>query len=250
MSIFVVYQSGIKLMKDQVAALNNQFKEATAEEMLKYFSEKFPSVVAFASSLSKEDQIITSMLAQFPHDIHCFTLDTGRLFQETYNLLDITIKKYHLDIHLYFPDAARVEEMVNAGGVNLFYSSVENRKKCCHIRKIEPLQRALKGKKIWINGLRRAQSVTREALSAVEWDESFQVLKVNPLWLWTDQDVDEFIAIHKIPYNPMHDQGFPSIGCQPCTRAILPGEDTRAGRWWWEQAQQRECGLHTHDKSI
>lgn len=237
-------------MKEQAALLNDKFRDASAKEILTYFIAEFHEQVAFATSLGMEDQVIIHMLSGIPNDVHCFTLDTGRLFQETYNLLDITIKKYHLDIHLYFPDAARVEEMVHAGGVNLFYSSVENRKKCCHIRKIEPLQRALKGKIIWINGLRRAQSVTRKALSAVEWDESFQVVKVNPLRLWTDEEVIEYIAIHKIPYNPMHDQGFPSIGCQPCTRAILPGEDTRAGRWWWEQAQQRECGLHTHDKSI
>lgn len=236
-------------MEEQVALLNDKFRDARAEEILTYFIAEFPGQIAFATSLGMEDQVIIHMLSGIPDDVYCFTLDTGRLFPETYDLLDITRKKYNVDIRLYFPDAVKVERMVQEKGINLFYDSVENRRFCCHVRKIESLQRALQGKKIWINGLRRDQSVTRSEINLVEWDETYQLIKLNPLFVWTDHAVSEYINLHHIPYNPLHDQGFTSIGCQPCTRAVLPGEDVRAGRWWWEQPQNRECGLHNHDKS-
>jgi len=173
-----------------------------------------------------------------------FTLDTGRLFQETYDLLDITRRKYNLPIEISFPDAMDVEEMVNTRGINLFYDSIENRKLCCFIRKTEPLARALQGMDAWICGLRRDQSVTRQQVKIVEWDSIQKKIKVNPLANWSQEEVWRYIHDHKIPYNTLHDKGFPSIGCLPCTRAVLPGEDIRAGRWWWESPENRECGLH------
>jgi len=152
-----------------------------------------------------------------------------------------------MTIHVSFPDGEDVEEMVNSRGLNLFYESVENRKLCCHIRKVEPLKRALRGKDAWFSGLRKEQSVTRKNLALVEWDETNNKLKVNPLLNWTEQQVWDYIRANKIPYNTLHDKGFPSIGCLPCTRAILPGEDVRAGRWWWENPDNRECGLHVKE---
>jgi phosphoadenosine phosphosulfate reductase len=172
------------------------------------------------------------------------TLDTGRLFQETYDLLDITRKKYGLPIEVSFPDAVDVEEMVNKHGINLFYDSIEKRKLCCFIRKTEPLTSALTGMDAWICGLRRDQSVTRQKISIVEWDDIQKKIKVNPLADWGLEQVWDYIHENKIPYNTLHDKGFPSIGCLPCTRAVLQGEDIRAGRWWWESPENRECGLH------
>lgn len=236
-------------MKELLEELNVRFSLAKAEEILEYFTQKYPGRVSFATSLGMEDQVITHMLSRIAQKVHFFTLDTGRLFPETYELIDLTQKKYKIDIHLYFPGTKEVEEMVAEKGINLFYESVENRKLCCEIRKLQPLERALAGMKIWINGLRRSQSHTRADLNPVEWDETHQVMKVNPLISWTDEAVLNYIKTHQVPYNPLHDQGFTSIGCQPCTRAILPGEDIRAGRWWWELPQNRECGLHTHNKS-
>ncbi len=212
--------------------------------MLNWFLKEFEGKVAFSTSLGAEDQVIAQMIATIDKSAHIFTLDTGRLFPETYDLIDLTSKKYDLNIRLMFPDAAETERMVNSKGINLFYESIENRKLCCNIRKISPLKRAFAGLDAWICGLRREQSVTRKDLQLVEWDETNNLIKVNPLINWTENQVWEYIRVNHIPYNKLHDQGFPSIGCQPCTRAILPGEDVRAGRWWWENPESRECGLH------
>jgi len=231
-------------MKEKVQQINQLLSGKTSTEVLQWFLKEFDGKVAFSTSLGVEDQVITHMIAGIDKSAGIFTLDTGRVFPETYDLMDITAKKYDLTIRVMFPDASKVEEMVNAKGINLFYESIENRKLCCNIRKIEPLKRAFKGLDAWICGLRREQSVTRKDLQLVEWDEMNGLIKVNPLIDWTEEQVWDFIKLHNVPYNKLHDQGFPSIGCQPCTRAILPGEDVRAGRWWWENPETRECGLH------
>jgi phosphoadenosine phosphosulfate reductase len=231
-------------MKDRVDALNRQFLDSVPEDVLSWFVSEFVGKIAFSSSLGAEDQVITRMLAGLKQPVKIFTLDTGRIFQETYDTLDITRKKYDMAIEVYFPDAARVEEMVNSKGINLFYESVENRRLCCHIRKIEPLHRALEGMEVWITGLRQEQSVTRSGASMVEWDASQSILKLNPLIHWSYKTLWQYIRVNNIPVNELHSQGFPSIGCMPCTRAVQPGEDVRAGRWWWELPQNKECGLH------
>jgi phosphoadenosine phosphosulfate reductase len=227
--------------------INETLTGKSPQEVIEWFLKDFEGKVAFSTSMGAEDQAITKMIADVDKTADIFTLDTGRLFPETYDLMDVTAKKYDITIRVMFPDAARVEEMVNKKGINLFYDSIENRKLCCHIRKIEPLKRAFAGLDAWICGLRREQSVTRKDLKLVEWDENNGLIKVNPLIDWTEAELWAYIRSNHIPYNKLHDQGFPSIGCQPCTRAILPGEDVRAGRWWWENPESRECGLHKRD---
>ncbi|MFO7940537.1 MAG: phosphoadenylyl-sulfate reductase [Bacteroidales bacterium] len=224
--------------------LGKLHESSTAEETLKQLVEKFGSKIAFASSLGAEDQVITHMLAAIDKNVKIFTLDTGRLFPETYQLIDKTNTTYGINIEVYFPDYKQVEEMVAQKGINLFYDSIENRKECCYIRKVVPLKRAFSTLDAWICGLRREQSITRFGNKRVEWDEANELIKVNPLIDWSEEDVWEYIKKHAIPYNELHDEGYPSIGCQPCTRAVKPGEDVRAGRWWWEQPEKRECGLH------
>lgn len=219
-------------------------RERPAFEILRFFLEKYGDRAGFSTSLGAEDQVITEMISRIAPSTRIFTLDTGRLFPETYDLIDLTSRRYGVSIDLFFPDAARVESMVKAKGVNLFYESVENRKLCCHIRKIEPLRRALAGLEVWISGLRREQSVTRNQLAVVEWDTLHQMIKVNPLLDWSTGQVWETVRERNIPVNPLHDKGYPSIGCLPCTRAVEPGEDIRAGRWWWEHPENKECGLH------
>jgi len=184
------------------------------------------------------------MIAAIDKNTQIFTLDTGRLFPETYSLIERTNNKYKTKIQIFFPDYHEVEQMVHEKGINLFYDSVENRKLCCSIRKTQPLQRALKNAEAWICGLRKEQSVTRQDLDVIEWDANNDLLKINPLINWTEKQVWDYIKTNHIPYNKLHDKGFPSIGCQPCTRAIEPGEDIRSGRWWWENPEHKECGLH------
>jgi phosphoadenosine phosphosulfate reductase len=231
-------------MESIAAELNEKLLGKTAEEILEYFIHEYHGKVALGSSLGAEDQVLTYMISAIDKQVKIFTLDTGRLFPETYNVLDETNKKFGIQIDVYFPDPDQVEQMVKEKGINLFYESIENRKLCCHIRKIEPLKRALAGVKVWITGLRKDQSVTRFFTKMVEWDETNQLLKVNPLLNWTEKDVWAFIKQYDVPFNKLHDHGFPSIGCQPCTRAIQKGEDVRAGRWWWETPENKECGLH------
>lgn len=232
-------------MKEKIITeYNERFNGAGPEETLRFFLDEFKDRICFASSMGLEDQVITHMIAHIDRQADIFTLDTGRLFPETYDLIDKTSSRYGIRVRIMFPDRERVEEMVNSKGVNLFYESIENRKLCCHIRKTEPLRRALAGKEAWITGLRRTQSVTRKNLELVSWDEGNGLIKINPLIDWTEEMVWDYIKKNNIPYNALHNKGFPSLGCQPCTRAVKPGEDIRAGRWWWELPEQKECGLH------
>jgi phosphoadenosine phosphosulfate reductase len=228
----------------EIASLNQELQQADSTQILKRCADLFPNKIAFASSLGFEDQLITHFIASENLPIEVFTLDTGRVFPETYDLIERTNARYKINIKIMFPDAKEVEEMVNKKGVNLFYESIENRKQCCGIRKTKPLERALKDLDAWITGLRREQSVTRQNMQVVEWDAMHGLVKINPLLNWTAEEVENFVKKENIPYNKLHDQGFPSIGCQPCTRAIKSGEDIRAGRWWWELPEQKECGLH------
>jgi phosphoadenosine phosphosulfate reductase len=224
--------------------LNEQWAGLTAKEIIENALTLFGEKITFATSLGAEDQVITYMISKINKSANIITLDTGRVFPETYDLLHRTVNRYGVAIKSYYPDTAQVEEMVNSKGINLFYESIENRKLCCHVRKIVPLRRALQGMDAWITGLRREQSVTRTDLKIVEWDAANGLIKINPLLEWTETQVWDFIKSNDIPYNKLHDQGFPSIGCQPCTRAIEKGEDLRAGRWWWELPDSKECGLH------
>jgi len=230
---------------DQILALNDRFKDKKATEILTYFLSNYKGKITFASSLGLEDQVLTHMITSIDPEVNIFTLDTGRLFPETYDLIDRTNSRFKMNMEVYFPAAKKVEKMVREKGINLFYESVENRKLCCHIRKIEPLHRALEGFEMWITGLRREQSVTRNDNMLIEIDDNNHGrVKINPLIEWTEKYIWEYIHAYNIPYNKLHDQGFPSIGCQPCTRTIQPGEDLRAGRWWWEMPEYKECGLH------
>lgn len=231
-------------MTNKIEALNLKYTNASAEELLIGFLGEYKGKIALSSSLGFEDQALTHLVCKIDKTAKIFTLDTGRLFPETYDLIHRTNHKYGIKMSVYFPDATQVEAMVNSKGINLFFESVENRKLCCNHRKIEPLKRAFAGLEVWICGLRREQSVTRQNMQRIEWDEANGIIKLNPLIDWTEDEVKDFIKSNGIPYNPLHDKGFPSIGCQPCTRAIFPGEDIRAGRWWWENPDTKECGLH------
>jgi len=229
----------VRLNNDQI----KQIEEASFVEALEIISGLFPGKAVFSSSLGQEDQVITDAVFRNDLPIKIFTLDTGRLFNESYELLERTNARYKKNILVYFPDAKDVEEFVTVKGVNSFYESVENRKECCNIRKVRPLNRALQGADVWITGLRAEQSDNRKEMSMIEWLEDKQLYKFNPLLHWTYAEVLDYIKEFYVPYNPLHDKGFISIGCAPCTRAIEPGEDPRAGRWWWETSQ-KECGLH------
>ncbi len=229
---------------EQITIWNKQFAGASPEEVIAFFLEHFKDKIALSTSMGLEDQALTHMISRSHRDARFFTLDTGRLFPETYDLIDRTAKKYKINIEVFFPEAADVENMVKEKGINLFYDSIENRKLCCHIRKIKPLLRATEGLDAWITGLRRQQAVTRHNLQTVEWDDINKLIKINPLIDWSEQQVWDYINRYNVPVNPLHKKGFASIGCQPCTRAIEPGEDIRAGRWWWENPETKECGLH------
>jgi len=215
----------------------------TIEETLSFLANEYKEKVVFSTSFGQEDQVITDLIGRNDLPITIFTLDTGRLFQETYDVFHKTLKKYKKEIKTYFPEAAAVEELLNKKGPNSFYESVENRKECCFIRKVAPLTQALKGNAIWITGLRAEQSENRNDLAFFEYDEKFAIIKFNPLLKWTLDEVQKYIDDNNVPQNVLHKQGFISIGCAPCTRAIAPGEDIRAGRWSWESSH-KECGLH------
>jgi phosphoadenosine phosphosulfate reductase len=199
--------------------------------------------IVFSTSFGQEDQAITHAIASQKLAIEIFTLDTGRQFQESYELIDLTVKKLGFDLKTYFPQTAAVEKLVETKGFNSFYTSVENRKECCFIRKIEPLNRALQGADVWITGLRAEQSENRADMPMIEWDAQKNLYKINPLIDWSFEALENYLAEFKVPQNPLHKKGFISIGCSPCTRAIAEGEHPRAGRWWWENSQ-KECGLH------
>lgn len=230
--------------KAKIDLLNQGFSNASPVEVLNYFLEQNKGKIALATSMGAEDQALTDMIVRIDSTAKIFTLDTGRIFPETYDLIEKTNARYKININIYFPEREQVEKMVNEKGVNLFYDSIENRRQCCHVRKIVPLERALKGLDVWISGLRKSQSVTRSDMQMVEWDERHDLIKINPLLDWSEADVWDYIKKNNVPYNKLHDKGFASIGCQPCTRALKPGEEVRDGRWWWENPQLRECGLH------
>lgn len=219
-------------------------EKLSISELLGLLSDEFPKKIAFSTSLSWEDQVITHHIFTNDLPIRVFTLDTGRIFPETYSVLNSTRERYKKEIEVYFPDFKSVETLVTQKGPSSFYESLENRKECCSIRKVEPLNRALQGVQCWITGLRSEHSENRKALPIVDFDEQRNIQKVNPLANWSLEDVKAEIKKYNIPYNVLHDKGFVSIGCQPCTRAIREGEDFRAGRWWWEEQSKKECGLH------
>ncbi len=224
-------------------------KEAIANldtlDALRYLAQAFEEEVVFSTSFGLEDQAITHLIFENKVPIHVFTLDTGRNFQETYSTWDKTLLRYQQPITAFYPNQERLETMVTQKGINSFYESIENRKSCCFIRKVEPLRRALQGQKIWITGIRAEQSPNRQDMINIEWDEVHQLIKFHPIFDWSFAKVKAFVQKNSIPYNVLHDKGFVSIGCAPCTRAIREGEDFRAGRWWWEDTSKKECGLHS-----
>jgi phosphoadenosine phosphosulfate reductase len=228
--------------------LKNKFDGKPYQEVLQWFLYEYKTRIVLSSSLGAEDQVLTDMIVKIAPNTRIFTLDTGRLFYETYELIEKTCLRYKIKMEVYSPNQDQVEAMVAQKGINLFYQSVENRKECCHIRKIVPLKRAFSGSSVWICGLRREQSVTRTGNEMIEWDEANGMIKLNPLIDWTEKQVWDYIKQNNVPYNALHDKGFPSIGCQPCTREVFPGEEVRAGRWWWENANSKECGLHNRKK--
>lgn len=227
-----------------VSQLIHQISGLNIAQALEVLANRFSGKIVFSSSFSYEDQVITHEILSNHLPVNIFTLDTGRLFAETYSVWSSTNEKYKTNIRAYYPQAAALQEFVEEKGPNSFYESIDNRKQCCHIRKVEPLQRALAGQKIWVTGLRAEHSATRENLPQLEWDEINQVIKYHPVLHWSFDDIQDYIRENNVPYNPLHDRGFVSIGCAPCTRAVKPGEDFRAGRWWWEEAGKKECGLH------
>lgn len=231
-------------MEQLVKELNERLHGLSAQEVIAYFIHEFDGKLALGSSLGAEDQVLTDMIVKVDKTTKIFTLDTGRVFPETYKTLHVTNEKYGINIDVYFPNSEKVERMVNENGINLFYNSVEERKTCCHVRKIEPLKRAMMDVDVWVTGIRREQSITRILTEIVEYDHINNKIKINPLLDWTEADLWQYIEEHEVPYNTLHDKGFPSIGCEPCTRAVKEGEDVRAGRWWWEEPEQKECGLH------
>ena len=233
-------------LQSYLSDLTHQSDRLNIHEFIKLLTEQFPGQVTFSTSFSYEDQVIAHEILSNQLPVKIFTLDTGRLFAETYSVWSNTNEKYHANITAYYPDYHLLEEFVTGKGPNAFYESVENRKQCCFIRKVEPLKRALAGNAVWITGLRAEHSPDRKDLSVIEWDETNQIIKYNPILNWDTEQVKKYIDTNNVPYNPLHDRGFVSIGCAPCTRAIRPGEDFRAGRWWWEDAAKKECGLHIH----
>jgi len=230
-------------MKDLIA-LKQQLNGLNTIEKLKFLAETYKDRIVFSTSFGWEDQVVTHLI--FANQIHIkvFTLETGRQGPETYYVWNRTLEIYQQPIHAYFPQSDLLQNMVNAKGPNSFYESVENRKECCFIRKIEPLKRALAGNEIWITGIRAEQSANREHMEDLEWDEANQLIKFHPIFDWSLAEVKDFVKANNIVYNTLHDKGFPSIGCAPCTRAVREGEDFRAGRWWWEDQSKKECGLH------
>ena len=206
--------------------------------------------ITFANSLGAEDMVLTDLINRHQLDIEMFSLDTGRLPQETYDLMQAVRAHYHIPLQIFFPNTGQIEEYVAQNGVNGFYDSVELRKRCCYIRKVEPLNRALQGKRAWVTGIRREQAATRSNLTYSSFDKEHQIQKFSPLIEWSSTQVWEYIKQNDVPYNKLHDQFYPSIGCAPCSRAVTPGEDVRAGRWWWESPENKECGLHVEKASL
>jgi phosphoadenosine phosphosulfate reductase len=221
--------------------LSTHSAEEAVRQSLQHFGVER---IALATSFGAEDQVLTDMLVRANPAARIFTLDTGRLFQETYDTMQNSIERYHMKYEVCVPEAAEVAELISKDGPNLFYYSIENRKACCNVRKMKPLRKVLGTVDAWICGLRRDQSVTRTAVELVSWDAEFGIYKICPLFDWSEQQVWDYIHKNNVPYNALHDRGFPSIGCAPCTRAVEPGQDIRSGRWWWESPEHKECGLH------
>ncbi|MDD4226014.1 MAG: phosphoadenylyl-sulfate reductase [Mariniphaga sp.] len=245
LSIIISFKKINKMNEKEIAQeLNQELKGKTIFEKLEHLNEKFGGKIVFTTSFGYEDQVIVDMIFRGNVPVQVVTLDTGRMFEETYKVFRSTQEKYGKPIHVYFPPTEEVEKLMTKKGPFSFYESIENRKECCYIRKVIPLKRALKGFDLWITGLRASQSATRSILEEFEWDEGNQILKYNPLLEWSLDEVKQYIKKYHVPYNVLHDKGFVSIGCEPCTRAIQPGEDFRAGRWWWENNSGKECGLH------
>ncbi len=224
-----------------------QLKVDAAKQLLEQIAADYSPAI-LATSYGAEDMVLMDMIAKFAPQIGIFTLDTGRLPKETYDLMQQAKKHYQLEVEVYYPDTLSIEQFVTHNGPNAFYDSVEMRKQCCGIRKVAPLNRALSGKKAWLTGMRRSQSVTRNELPVSEWDADHELQKFSPLTDWSNGEVWKYIRAFDVPFNELHNQGYASIGCAPCTRAITPGEDIRAGRWWWENPETKECGLHVKAK--
>lgn len=233
---------------NSIEKLNQQFASLSLEEAFETLSTLGFKNIAFSTSLGQEDQVLTDVIFKNNHPIKVFTLDTGRLFEQTYDVLDKTQKKYNKSISSFAPDNNELEALLDSKGPYSFYDSIENRKECCSIRKINPLQKALKGVDLWITGLRASQSNSRSTLSFFSYDDAFGLPKFNPLVNWTLEEVENYLEQNNVPQNSLHKKGFVSIGCEPCTRAVKPGEDIRSGRWWWEESK-KECGLHLNHKS-
>jgi phosphoadenosine phosphosulfate reductase len=229
-----------------IQELNHQFEGLPLPSILRWAVTEFGSKLSLACSFGAEDVALLDALVKIDPNVRVFALDTGRLHEETFEVMDRCRARYGIGIEVYSPEARNVQDLVRAKGPNSFFQSVENRKECCAIRKVEPLRRALQGQRAWITGLRREQAITRFGLSKIELDLTHGgIAKLNPLADWTEAQVWDYIRANDVPTNALHDRGFPSIGCAPCTRAIGPGEDIRAGRWWWESPEHKECGLHT-----
>ena len=229
-----------------------KLKEATIHkteaEVLAYIADVFSGQAVFTTSFGVEDQVITDMICRYNIPIQIVAIDTGRLFEETYKVQDAVRKKYKKDIKVYAPDTKDLEALLAQKGPYSFYESIENRKECCYIRKVAPLSRALSGKACWVTGIRSEQSAGRSGMEKIQYDESYKMYKVNPLYDWQMADVMHYLETNEVPYNSLHHKGYVSIGCAPCTRAVKPGEDFRAGRWWWENNTGKECGLHESRK--
>ncbi|HZO23045.1 MAG TPA: phosphoadenylyl-sulfate reductase [Steroidobacteraceae bacterium] len=221
-------------LEHKAASVRQQLVEAVREH----------GRVIYSNSLGAEAMVLTDIIWSHVPEIDIFSIDTGRLHEETYELLEKLQRRYKRSIRLVYPDAQALEKLVADQGVNGFYHSLEARLACCHVRKVEPFRRAVAGYSAWVTGVRREQSATRAQAQPIEWDTENSMHKVSPLLDWTEEQVWQYIRARKLPYNSLHDRQFPSIGCSPCTRAIQPGENRRAGRWWWEQPESRECGLH------
>ncbi len=233
-------------IKSKIAELSDKIKGLDITQAIRLLSDTFAGKAVFSTSFSLEDQVISHAILENKIPVDIFTLDTGRIFPETYSVWNSTNQRYQTQIKAFTADYKTLQDYLTEKGPNAFYESVENRKQCCHIRKVEPLKRALKGQQLWVTGLRAEHSAARQDLQMLEWDEGHQLIKFHPILHWTTEEVREFVTKNNIPYNTLQDKGFVSLGCAPCTRAIKPGEDFRAGRWWWEDDSKKECGLHEH----
>ena len=228
--------------------LNEKIHTLSLIDSLKAIAKEDPGKIVFTTSFGIEDQVITDMIFSNNIDIKVVSLDTGRLFEQTYKVLSATRDKYKKDIEIFYPNTQAIQALLSSKGPYSFYDSIDNRKECCNIRKVEPLRRALNGHECWVTGIRAEQSTGRTDMEMLEEDHGYGLIKVNPLFDWSLDDVMNYLKEKNVPYNSLHDQGYISIGCAPCTRAVKPGDDFRAGRWWWEDNSGKECGLHTHGK--